>query len=550
MNTSTRAAARQQEQEEQLGKLVSLVETQIKRLDEVADEQKRQRGELMEALQGTARQQQAHLEKLVGDYKGQLDVVMSKQNETEELVGALQIDVHSIKSGMHERLTSTEGKLEEFQGSYKSELGTHREELRAEVKAELQKLEDTITECATSRFSLRSAAPVFVPSEEPEGETVVGGAPRMAYKPATYDGKTAWDAYFTQFELLSQMNHWNRKERAMQLAVSLRGSAVTVLTNLPASRRDDYDALTSALRSRFGSEHQAELNRAKLRARMRQREETLPELAEDVERIARLAYPDAAEPMIETLAKDQFIDALQDEDMRLKLRQGRPGTLRETLELALELESYLLASRRTKPAAVREARLEKSNSAEGKREDSNPLSVELLQQLVDALQACKGSFSQKSQGQPSTTRKPGEPQTCWQCGEVGHFRRQCPKKRNTRATTPSSSQVSADVYKTGSIYSSGGNSLTVSGSVDGKDCVITVDTGSNISTVRPDLLRGESSQLKDSWLRTVTGERAPIHGKSTVQLEIGGLQMSHEMLIADISDECIIGLDLLEPYGC
>ena len=110
--------------------------------------------------------------------------------------------------------------------------------------------------------------------------------------------------------------------------------------------------------------------------------------------------------------------------------------------------------------------------------------------------------------------------------------------------------MSADVYKTGSIYSSGGNSLTVSGSVDGKDCVITVDTGSNISIIRPDLLHRESSQLRDSWLRTVTGERAPIHGKSTVQLEIGGLQMSHEMLIADISDECIIGLNLLEPYGC
>ena len=57
---------------------------------------------------------------------------------------------------------------------------------------------------------------------------------------------------------------------------------------------------------------------------MRQREETLPELAEDVERIARLAYPDAAEPLIETLAKDQFIDALHDKNTRLKLRQSQP----------------------------------------------------------------------------------------------------------------------------------------------------------------------------------------------------------------------------------
>ena len=121
-----------------------------------------------------------------------------------------------------------------------------------------------------------------------------------------------------------------------------------------------------------------------------------------------------------------------------------------------------------------------------------------------------------SQGQQSTTRKPGEPQTCWQCGEVGHFRGQCPKKRNIRATTPSSSQVSADadadVYKTGSIYSSGGNSLTVCGSVDGKDCVITIDTGSNISIIRPDLLRLKDSTVplslrcRNLWMQTnVTG---------------------------------------------
>ena len=155
---------------------------------------------------------------------------------------------------MHGRLSSAEEeRLEELQASYKSELGTHREELRAEVKTELQKLESTISESASSRFSLQAAAPVFVPAAEPEGEAVVGGAPRMLYKPATYDGKTAWDAYFTQFELLSRMNHWNHKEKAMQLAVSLRGSALTALTNLPTDRRDDYDALTSALRSRFSS---------------------------------------------------------------------------------------------------------------------------------------------------------------------------------------------------------------------------------------------------------------------------------------------------------
>ena len=66
-------------------------------------------------------------------------------------------------------------------------------------------------------------------------------------------------------------------------------------------------------------------------------------------RLTRLAYPKAAETMITVLAKDQFIDALPDEDMRLRIRQSRPPTLRQALETALELESYSMASKRARP---------------------------------------------------------------------------------------------------------------------------------------------------------------------------------------------------------
>lgn len=54
-----------------------------------------------------------------------------------------------------------------------------------------------------------------------------------------------------------------------------------------------------------------------LKARTRIQEEILPELAEDIERLVRLAYPDATESMVEVLAKDQFVDSLPEEDMRL-----------------------------------------------------------------------------------------------------------------------------------------------------------------------------------------------------------------------------------------
>ena len=69
----------------------------------------------------------------------------------------------------------------------------------------------------------------------------------------------------------------------------------------------------------------------KLRNRTRKREESLAELMKDVERLARLAYPDAAPAMLELLAKDHFIDSLTDEDTKWKIRQSRPDSLQQAL---------------------------------------------------------------------------------------------------------------------------------------------------------------------------------------------------------------------------
>ena len=145
--------------------------------------------------------------------------------------------------------------------------------------------------------------------------------------------------------MLAAVNCWSNGEKATYLVVSLRGPALTVLTNIPADQRGDYDVLVGALDKRFGSDHRAELNRVKLRGRVRKREESIPELAEEMKHLARLAYPDAAVDMLDILTKDQFIDELPDEDLRLRLRQNKPGTLQQAVEEALELESIYLANK-------------------------------------------------------------------------------------------------------------------------------------------------------------------------------------------------------------
>ena len=107
-----------------------------------------------------------------------------------------------------------------------------------------------------------------------------------------------------------------------------------------------------------------------------------------------------------------------------------------------------------------------------------------------------------------------------------------------------------DVFKTGSL--SGGEGLVVCGSINGKECQITVDTGSNISIVRPDLLQGNADSIQpvNSYLRTVTGETAPLCGQGELQVGIGSFEVLHKMWVADITEECILGLDFLTEHAC
>ena len=53
-----------------------------------------------------------------------------------------------------------------------------------------------------------------------------------------------------------------------------------------------------------------------------------------------------------------------------------------------------------------------------------------------------------------------------------------------------------------------------------------------------------------SFLKTVTGERAPIRGRTTLQFTIGSQRISQEVWVADIVDECLLGLDFLAIQEC
>ncbi len=140
--------------------------------------------------------------------------------------------------------------------------------------------------------------------------------------------------------MVADLNQWNIIHGAMELAVSLRGTAQGVLSDLRPEERKDYRSLVLALSSRFEPDNQAELHRAQLKNRVRNRGEALTELAQDIKRLTRMSYPQANAEIREQLAKEGFLDALCDPDLEWAVHQGKPNTVDEAVRLALEFEAF------------------------------------------------------------------------------------------------------------------------------------------------------------------------------------------------------------------
>ena len=174
------------------------------------------------------------------------------------------------------------------------------------------------------------------------------GAPSTkGIKPDTFDGTGNWSDYLIQFNLIADFCRWNEYEKALHLAINLRGIAQSVLADLRHDQRTNFHSLSSALAARFEPVQQSELHRVTLKTRLRRDNETLPELAQDINKLVRLAYPRATVGVREQLAKDYFVDALNDHDLEWAVLRGKPESVENALKPALEYEAFLIGRRNT-----------------------------------------------------------------------------------------------------------------------------------------------------------------------------------------------------------
>jgi hypothetical protein len=74
--------------------------------------------------------------------------------------------------------------------------------------------------------------------------------------------------------------------------------------------------------------------------------------------------------------------------------------------------------------------------------------------------------------------------------------------------------------------------------------------------LKPDVLGRVSKDVDidvqpvDGLLRTVTGKTTPVQSHGKLAFQVGNLNVAHDVWIADIENECILGLDFLISNDC
>ena len=235
-------------------------------------------------------------------------------------------------------------------------------------------------------------------------------------KPEKYDGNSCFETFLVQFNNCAQFNTWNSVEKLHYLRWSMTGTAARMLWG---TEEMTYKQVVDRLRSRFGDLDMEEKYQAELQCRRRKPNESLRELAQDIRRLMMLSYPGDHSVTSERLAKEYFLNAFDDPNFELSVREKEPQTLDAALKYAQRLEVFRNAVKQRRQRISRQV-----------AESTNSRSSSLEERVAKIVQDL-----QKPQHQSEVSTKQSQQQVNRDQSNESKKRSNMKDKRRTRATT-------------------------------------------------------------------------------------------------------------------
>src|SRR5271169_414397 len=163
------------------------------------------------------------------------------------------------------------------------------------------------------------------------------GRSRDSKRLRKYDGSDDLKLFQSDFNKEASFMGWSVAERKRNLEFCLTGSARLLLRELTDDAGEEV--IWAALHTRYGTEQQQDLYCGQLKSRRRRKGETLGSLYDDICRLTALAYPAIYHGSRQRIAKDAFVDGLNDRSLREKILMYMPPDVDKAYRIATQLEA-------------------------------------------------------------------------------------------------------------------------------------------------------------------------------------------------------------------
>jgi len=276
------------------------------------------------------------------------------------------------------------------------------------------------------------------------------GIRRKEVEARRFNGKENVEEYLLQFELTSRRNGWDDDEKAIALLCALEGVARGILSEFDDPTTASYVEVKKALLRRFGPTQLLEVHEQFLSQLRLGKNQSIRELAHEVQRVVKQAYPDIVGPPRERLAIKHLLNAIPDKDTVFYVRDKNPADISEACTL---YERYLaltdndthkrsgvkgVSNARTDPEPVEPSTL--SRQVTEAIERMTQVANQQMQKFTEAmtrLQTPPGHAPPLASTAPPAraaarpthpAHTPAAPSTpCPRCGQIGHWARDCPQ---------------------------------------------------------------------------------------------------------------------------
>jgi len=394
-------------------------------------------------------------------------------------------------------------------------------------------------------------------------------------KLGTYRGDTSLETFLAKFNNCSRYLNWNDRDRFFHLSNALDGAAGQVLWD--ANSCDSVEALIQLLRNRFGNQNQVERYRAELKVRRRHQGESLQMLYQDICKLMALAYPGWSNDLSDVIAKDAFLDALDDPKLRREILVQQPQNLDSALAIASRLEAYDKdpneyrdsegSCKRGKNKYVRAATVDESVSEVESRLSKR---VDQMESKLDAILTQLSSQQQTNYVSQSPATAPGAQvqqrsdyintgqnstrvprNVCKTCFQKGHWAKFCPQTRNSSSGGSAATQTTGDVHAS---VISGSNkqestAVYLKIRVGGRLVHCLLDSGCEKSVINNRLVEGMTIERTEQRLYAANGSEVPVSGVVRLRLNVQGVPTELSALVSDAVEDAILGVDWLTEYS-